>query len=281
MQSQFQKELLSLGASVVEGHRFSPHADLLIVGEHRRTEKLCCALAMGIWIVRPEYVRACVASGTIVSPQPFEWSSISAASQLSGSPWEVRPEEWRRKAGQRHFKGKWSVAIGRTEIASLIVSILQSGGGTLIDGHHRLICDEGDFDVLSVAKRSNLKLALRYQYVIDYFSASGFRDSKYPLAYVLHRAHQTLQKKRASGRRKEQTVPVQILEERSSAGACFCGGVSSSDIEGELQDTPLGRLHVECARWASRGFPDALLSLPANLIDSQGRVIRCWHFGNL
>ena len=62
-------------ATSVSSHTFVADATHVLAAELKRTEKLMCACAKGLWVLRPEFVLKSLEGGSWLPEEHFEWTS--------------------------------------------------------------------------------------------------------------------------------------------------------------------------------------------------------------
>lgn len=114
----FSKELENLGAEILVDWNDSC-CHLIIQNGHSISEKYLGGLARGAWLLKPEYVAACINAGDMVDEQPFEWDGPG-------------PRYWRQKGG-RAFDG-WKVYMDiSTSKTQSFMRLLKAGQAIFVD----------------------------------------------------------------------------------------------------------------------------------------------------
>ena len=149
--------ILTLGnATSVSSHVFIAEATHVLAEGLKRTEKLMCACAKGLWVMRPEWVLDSMTSGRWLPEEDYEWTSSqrdhSADTCVSDRDlWLGVPRRSRllwQDRQLRIFKGK-SVLIlpGSFPPPEVLQKVIVCGGG-----HASLI--QGDVSPAEVAKEA-------------------------------------------------------------------------------------------------------------------------------
>eukprot|EP00127_Corallochytrium_limacisporum_P006724 Clim_evm13s234 gene=Clim_evmTU13s234 len=142
---QYILVLKQLGAEVINAASLSTECTHLIMKDLKRNEKLCSAVAAGVWIMMPSYIKACLNVGRLVDEQDYEWSlkyaninSTPEAKEHLGAPpyWRERLQNERAKAMADHdgevprigaFQS-WRVVLNCDNYNQIFKRILVCGG---------------------------------------------------------------------------------------------------------------------------------------------------------
>lgn len=81
---------------------FDPAATHFLISDPKRTEKFLGSVACGLWILKPEYIKACEEAGRWVEEAAFEWTAVDAKSKIDGAS----IAKWRRQGGRAFEKAK-------------------------------------------------------------------------------------------------------------------------------------------------------------------------------
>ena len=83
--STMRDVMVRLGARVESGTHYEPTVTHLIVGSPQRTEKYLASCAAGRWVLRYEYVHACLNHGCLLPEEAYEWSESDCKRPSSAS----------------------------------------------------------------------------------------------------------------------------------------------------------------------------------------------------
>lgn len=81
---------------------FDPAATHFLISDPKRTEKFLGSVACGLWILKPEYIKACEQAGRWVEEAAFEWTAVDAKSKIDGPS----IGKWRKQGGRAFEKAK-------------------------------------------------------------------------------------------------------------------------------------------------------------------------------
>jgi hypothetical protein len=140
--------MMRLGARVESGSHYEPSVTHLIVGTPQRTEKYLASCAAGRWVLRYEYVQACLNSGGLLPEEPYEWceadckrgsgSKRAHPSSKSQSPvLYAAPRRWRERLAKHGpqagpFYG-WGVVLCAKGITrDGFARLLMAGGAQIL-----------------------------------------------------------------------------------------------------------------------------------------------------
>ncbi|KAJ3151155.1 DNA topoisomerase 2-binding protein 1 [Geranomyces michiganensis] len=158
--SALAQMIQALGGTVHDGN-WNASVTHLVVARLGRTEKCLAAIASGVWLVRPDYVRACGDAGAFVDEEPWEWTLDGAAELGEDDQWMHKaPRRWRRQLGNCRRSGEALDSVkplasssrrGAFEGWQVLIAV----NGSRRDGFHRLLsagCATVHLDPLAFAQ---------------------------------------------------------------------------------------------------------------------------------
>ena len=129
--ASFPNILSNFGAKALKSSTsWESGATHLIIGALSKSEKFLCACAAGLWVLRPEYIQACIDSSKLVDEQTYEWQPSWCNDELSRAPHHWR--EFRmRNNGKKAFES-WTVLLAADQKRSpSLKAILEAGNATV------------------------------------------------------------------------------------------------------------------------------------------------------
>ena len=88
----------------VECSTFDSSATHFIIASPKRTEKYLGAVACGMWILKPDYLRDCKKAKRWPNEEVYEWTETDEKSKIDGP--SIR--KWREKGGNAFSQSKYS-----------------------------------------------------------------------------------------------------------------------------------------------------------------------------
>ncbi|XP_065205150.1 DNA topoisomerase 2-binding protein 1 [Planococcus citri] len=145
---KIEERITNLGGTVVATYEpDSETADRgthLIIDDLKKTEKMLCSMAAGLWILRSSYLKACFENNAFVQEEDHEWGNPKTAEFLENANAETKQlaeaaHRWRIKIlkeglSKRPFVGMKAVIANPTldGVVLSIQRIIRAGGGRIL-----------------------------------------------------------------------------------------------------------------------------------------------------
>ena len=95
-----------LGGKYLGELSYDQHCTHLITGEVKSHEKLFCAMAAGLYILKPEYIFQCQSVSKFVEEEPFEWGNPSISKPIRNDKRLLATYWWRKELEERVHKNR-------------------------------------------------------------------------------------------------------------------------------------------------------------------------------
>ncbi|KAL3278933.1 hypothetical protein HHI36_016451 [Cryptolaemus montrouzieri] len=132
--------LESLGATVSETSSYDPDSTHLLCPKPSRNEKTLSCMAAGKWILHTNYVDACLKAGKFLDEEEYEFGNPNSIGKISielDRDIEIRMQAihyWRNeiaRSGRGPFYDMRAIVVAEKKQA--LISVIEAGGGTVID----------------------------------------------------------------------------------------------------------------------------------------------------
>ncbi|XP_060174674.1 BRCT domain-containing protein At4g02110-like [Lycium barbarum] len=266
---EFQQVIKRLKGKVCrDSHQWSYQATHFIVpAPVRRTEKFFAAASSGRWILKTDYLTACVEAGKLLDEEPYEWHKKGLTEDLAISL--EAPRKWRllrERTGHGALYGMRIIIYGDCIVPPLdtLKRAVKAGDGIILatsPPYSRFLESGVDFAIVSeVMPRCDkwVQEFLRHEipcvlpdYLVTYVCKPGFTLNNY-VQYNTHAWAEKSLKKHVS--RLEEIVEEEMVssDDNSNDIACqVCGSPDREEVmlicgdESGSRGCGIG-MHVDC-----------------------------------